>query len=125
MSMIGHLRRLTAVEQAEIERNPAATRRLAGKASAKKRMPAIMAALAEAQRIGLELATRGGDHEATRQKILEVLTKAGVSMQTMGKQKDGTLRVEKSWHVLHYVLSGNAEPPASHDPPDLLRRPWS
>jgi len=69
-----------------------------------------MAALAEAQRVGLELATRGGDREAARQKILEVLANAGVSMPTMGKQSDGSLRLEKSWHVLHYVLSGTAEP---------------
>jgi hypothetical protein len=110
MGMIGHLRRLTAAEQAEIERNPAATRTLTGKASAKKKMPAIMAALPEAQRVGLELATRGGDREAARQKILEVLANAGVSMPMMGKQRDGSLRLEKSWHVLHCVLSGSAGP---------------
>lgn len=109
MGMIGHLRRLTAAEQAEIEHNPAAIQRLTGRVSVEKRMPATVAALAEVQRIGRELATSGGDREAARQKILEVLASAGVSMPMMGKQRDGTLRLEKSWHVLHYVLSGSAE----------------
>jgi Domain of unknown function (DUF1877) len=27
----------------------------------------------------------------------------------MGRQRDGSLRLEKSWHVLHYALSGSDE----------------
>ena len=110
MSMIGHLRRLAAAEQAEIERNPAATRTLTAKASVEKSMPDTMAALAEVQRIGRELAASGRDRETARQKILEVLANAGVSLPMTGKQRDGSLRLEKAWHVLHYVLSGSATP---------------
>jgi hypothetical protein len=125
MSMTGYLRRITAAEMRTIQQKPASIRKLLrgpydmkamirdqlrGRSSPQRL--AMEAAYARALEISAEMKRLGGTTQATltenQQKVLQPLREAGA----FGEQRD-VLNLEKSWHTLHYLLSGSALPVAS------------
>jgi|SRR5579859_329131 len=112
MGMIGHLRQVTPDELTKMRSNPASVRNLL-----QGRMPAsvedMKAALQRVQEIGMKAEAKGPvtDPEEiakVRAKILQELESVGAKVPGDGPDEDG-LSLEKSWHTLHYLLSGSAE----------------
>src|SRR5438445_3371877 len=107
MGMIGHLRAITEEQLSTFQQNPASLGDfLHGKARANSAN--LMAALQRAQEIGLRAIGKPEEKEKARLEIIRELTAAGVKLPTDGPDKDG-LSLEKSWHSLHYLLTGSAQ----------------
>ena len=107
MGMIGHLRAITEEQLATFQQNPASLGDfLHGKARANSAN--LMAALQRAQEIGLRTIGKPEEKEKARLEIIRELTAAGVKLPTDGPNEDG-LSLEKSWHSLHYLLTGSAQ----------------
>jgi hypothetical protein len=123
MSMNGYLRRLTPGELKKIANKPASIKQLLrggydmkaairdqlrGKES--PRRAAMEAAYARALQIKEEIManperTPGPGSLEEMRELLQPLADAGA----FGNEEN-VLPLEKSWHVLHYLLSGSAEP---------------
>ncbi len=107
MGMIGHLRAITEEQLKQFRQNPAAIGEfLHGKKRAD--IAKIQAALERVQQIGLRAIGNPAEKEKARLEIIRELTAAGVKLPTDGPDEDG-LRLEKSWHSLHYLLTGSAQ----------------
>ena len=122
MSMIGYARRITPEEASALERKPASIKKLLrggydmkamirdqirGQASPQR--AAMEAAFARTQQISDELRRsdrRGGPATLEEiRKITQPLREAG------GFGEDSNvLELDKSWHTLHFLLAGSAEP---------------
>jgi hypothetical protein len=122
MSMNGYLRRISILDAQKIEKKPASVKQLLrgpydmeamirdqlrGKASPKRE--AMEAAYARSKQISEELKrsgrTPGPATPEEYQRMMQPLRDAGA----FGEEPD-VLRLEKSWHTLHYLLTGSAEP---------------
>jgi hypothetical protein len=112
MSMIGHVRQITPDDLRELQDNPSTVRKLLRRnigastedmVSALRRVQKI--ALARKDSRVLETHT---DREKARAQILKELQSVGVTLP--GEDPGGeSLSLEKSWHSLHYLLTGKAE----------------
>jgi hypothetical protein len=104
MGMIGHLRAITTEQLKELEQNPASIEDfLHGDVGANA--PNMMAVLERVQKIGLRAAGNPAEAEKARLEIIRELAAAGVKLPKDGPTEDG-LSLEKSWHSLHYLLTG-------------------
>jgi len=107
MSMIAHLRQITPADLAQFQAAPDSIRQfIHGKLLAG--MPATLAALEQIREklIGaknLPLA----EQEQLRAKLLRDLGAPGAVFPGEDSVKEG-LSLEKSWHTLHYLLTGSA-----------------
>jgi Domain of unknown function (DUF1877) len=112
MSMIGHIRQITPDELRKMQRNPASVRKLLhGKVRAKSAN--VRAALERVTEFGKQAMLTGAGKDPARREeirlqILRELESAGVKLPGDGPNEDG-LSMEKSWHTLHYLLTGSAE----------------
>jgi uncharacterized protein DUF1877 len=105
VSMIGHLRAVTTTELKELQKDPGSVkeflhgRLIANSGKAKDALLRIheMAMKAKAAKNNKEL----------REQILRELESTGVQVPAAGPNEDG-LSLEKSWHSLHYLLTGTA-----------------
>jgi hypothetical protein len=115
MGMRGHLRQITPAELERLHRNPEGVQEIVrGKVQAS---PAkMLAILQRTQKIALDARAAGvlddpAEKEKVRAQILKELGGAGVDVGAGihgGPTEDG-LNLEKSWHVLHYLLTGKVE----------------
>jgi hypothetical protein len=122
VSMTGYLRRITVEEMRKVLQKPASIRKLLrgpydmkamirdqlrGKSSPQRL--AMEAAYARALEINAEIKRSGGmpgtSPQENQQKILQPLREAGA----FGEDPD-VLNLQKSWHTLHYLLTGSALP---------------
>lgn len=108
MSMIGHLRAVTTAELRELQKNPNSLKGfLHGQLIANSSK--TQAALFRIQEMAMQAIAAGNskNNEKLREQILKELESAGVRVPTDGPNEDG-LSLEKSWHSLHYLLTGTA-----------------
>jgi hypothetical protein len=120
--MTGYLRRITAEELRKVQQKPTSIRKLLrgpydmkamirdqlhGKSSPQR--VAMEAAYARALAIHAEIkllgAVPGTSPQENQQKVLQPLREAGA----FGEDPD-VLNLQKSWHTLHYLLTGSAFP---------------
>lgn len=111
MGMRGHVRQITPDELERLRQDPRAVRKLIyGKV--RKNSDKAKAALERAQRIAMDARAAGilsdpAEQERVRNVILKELARAGIMVQD-GPNEEG-LSLEKSWHVLHYLLTEKVE----------------
>jgi hypothetical protein len=112
MGMIGHIRQITPGELHRLQRNPKAVKQfLHGKVLANASN--IRAALRRVTQLAQQAKTSGAvddptEREKTRAQILQELQSAGAKLPGEQPDEEG-LSLEKSWHSLHYLLTGTAE----------------
>lgn len=107
MGMIGHLRAITAEQLRTLQQEPDSIEDfLQGEATPDTGK--LMAALQRAQEIGLRAMGNPAEKEKARLEIIRELTAAGAKLPKDGPNEDG-LSLEKSWHSLHYLLTGSAQ----------------
>jgi hypothetical protein len=113
MSMIGHVRIITPEQLREFRANPGTVRAFVhGKQLANA--PMIAGALDRVQKMVMRARDQGETTDAEkskrlREQILRELASAGVQIPADGPSEEG-LSLEKSWHSLHYLLTGSSEP---------------
>ena len=115
MGMRGHLRQIMPAELEKLQRNPEAVQELVhGKAQADPAQ--MMAVLQRTQKIALDARASGvindpAEKERVRALILKELAGVGVNIGggVDDRPTEDGLNLEKSWHVLHYLLTGKAE----------------
>jgi Domain of unknown function (DUF1877) len=111
MGMYGHLRQIAPAELEKLQLDSEAVEEfIHGKIRATA--PNVKAALERVQKIALEARASGkasnpAEQEKLRAQVLKELEGVGARLQD-GPSEDG-LRLEKSWHVLHYLLTGKTE----------------
>ena len=106
MGMIGHLRAITMEELGTLQQNPDSIEEFL-QGDVRANAPNLMAALQRVQEIGLRAIGKPEEKEKARLEILRELTAAGVKLPGDGPDENG-LSLEKSWHSLHYLLTGSA-----------------
>ena len=112
MGMYGHVRQITPEELNQLQLHSQSVEQfLFGKTETNA--PIIRAALERVQEIAKRAKAANGqtqdpaELEKTRALILKELESTGVRVQE-GAGEDG-LSLEKSWHALHYLLTGTTE----------------
>jgi hypothetical protein len=103
MGMRGHLRQITPDELRKFQNDPKSIKKTI-EGNARQRRTDVMAVLDRLRPIAEELRARNLSPEEqvkTRQEMLKQLS--AVSFES------GSFDLEKSWHVLHYLLTGEAE----------------
>jgi hypothetical protein len=110
--MIGHLRQITPAELKDLQSNPNAVRdTVHGETPWTVRR--VQDALQRIEETSKELRARAaGKTPAERQQIRSQLLKelaAGAGAAFPYGPDEVSLSLEKSWHVLHYLLTGEAE----------------
>ena len=111
MGMIGHVRQITPSELQRLQRQPETVKRfLHGKVLANAGN--IRSALARVSQLARQARSSGAtdpaEREKTRTEIIQELQSAGVKLPGEGADDEG-LSLEKSWHSLHYLLTGKTE----------------
>ena len=115
MGMRGHLRQVTPNALERLRRNPESVEELVhGKGPADP--GEMLAVLQRTQKLALDARASGvindpAEKERIRAQIFKELAGVGVKVGAGvddGPTEDG-LNLEKSWHVLHYLLTGKAE----------------
>jgi hypothetical protein len=110
VSMIGHLRAVTTDELKNLQQNPGSIKEfLHGKQNGNS--GTAKAALLCVQEIAMQAKAAANtgdpkDSEKVREQILKELEFAMAKRPT-GNQSAESLSLEKSWHSLHYLLTGN------------------
>ena len=107
MGMIGHLRAITAEQLRTLQDEPDSIEDFL-QGDAPPDTAKLMAALQRAQEIGLRAMGNPAEKEKARLEIIRELTAAGAKLPKDGPDEEG-LRLEKSWHSLHYLLTGSAQ----------------
>jgi hypothetical protein len=111
MSMIGHVLQITHEQLQRFQADPKSVRRfLHGKVRAN--VGDMQAALARVQKLGQQAQASGAindpaERARTRMQILQELRSTGVKLPGQEPNTEG-LSLEKSWHSLHYLLTGVA-----------------
>ncbi len=111
MSMIGHLRAVTADELRKLKQDPDSLKAfLHGNQNANG--DDAKAALLRVQEIAKQAKAAGKtidpkENEKVRDQILKELKSAMAKRPSAGLKAEG-LGLEKSWHSLHYLLTGSA-----------------
>src|SRR5271163_2074263 len=106
MSMIGHLRAITPAQLRSLQENPRTVKELLhGKLIANSGN--VKTALLRVQEMAMQAMAAGNskNNEALREQIIAELESAGV---TANPDAEEGLTLEKSWHCLHYLLTGTA-----------------
>src|SRR5208337_3054685 len=109
MGMRGHLRQITPAELQEFQRSPK-TVKDAVRGKSRSNMAKMMATFERLKPVADRARAMNLDpseQEKVRAEILKELAAAGCGFQD-GPGENG-LNLEKSWHVLHYLLTGKAE----------------
>lgn len=106
MGMIGHLRAITAEQLRTLQQEPDSIEDFL-QGESPPDTAKLMAALQRAQEIGLRAMGNPAEKEKARLEIIRELTAAGAKLPKDGPDEDG-LSLEKSWHSLHYLLTGSA-----------------
>jgi hypothetical protein len=116
MGMRGRLRSITRSEMDWLQSNPDEVQSFI-QGSIQKSAAGKQAALERAQAIAIKARaevdlSNPAEQEKVRAQILKELAAGGIHVQ--GRPKDGGqhedgLNLEKSWQVLHYLLTGHAE----------------
>jgi len=110
VSMIGHLRAVTTAELRNLQQDPDSIEEfLHGRQNANS--GSAKAALLRVQEIAMQAKAAGKttdpkDSEKVREQILMELESA-MPMRSPGKPSEESLSLDKSWHSLHYLLTGN------------------
>jgi hypothetical protein len=110
VSMIGHLRAVTADELRDLQDKPGSIKEfLHGKQN--ENSGSAKAALLRVQEIAMQAKVTGKmadpkDSEKVREQILKELESA-MAKRPSGIPSEAALSLEKSWHSLHYLLTGN------------------
>jgi hypothetical protein len=107
MGMIGHLRAITMVELGTLQQNPDSIEEFL-QGDVRANAPNLMAVLERVQKIGLQAAGNPAEVQKARLEIVRELAAAGVKLPVDGPDENG-LSLEKSWHSLHYLLTGSAQ----------------
>jgi hypothetical protein len=115
MGMRGHLRQITLAELEQLQRDPQGTEAFV-RGKAQPDYGKMLAVLQSTQKIALDARASGAltdpaERERIRALIFKELDGAGVDVGLGANEsasEDG-LNLEKSWHVLHYLLTGKAE----------------
>jgi hypothetical protein len=113
MGIRGHLRQITSSQLEHLQRNPKSVAELVhGKAQADHGK--MLAVLQRTQKIALDARATGilsdpAEKERVRALILKELASVGVNAGAGDGPTEDGLSLEKSWHVLHYLLTGKAE----------------
>jgi len=115
MGMRGHLRQITPTELVGLQRNPESVKELV-RGKAPEDLGAMLAVLQRTQKIALEARAAGvlndpAERERVRARTFKELDNAGVNVAggAEGSSTENGLNLEKSWHVLHYLLTGKAK----------------
>lgn len=123
MSMIGHLKRITPDDLLKIQNEPACVKKLLRggydmkaaiadriKGNASPQRDAMEAAYARSEQIREEIIRTPG--RAPGPFTLEEMKRITQPLSDVGAfgNEDDVLTLEKSWHTLHYLLAGSAEP---------------
>jgi len=115
MGMRGHVRQIAPSELREFQKNPKSVKKtILGEP--RKNMAAIMATFDRLKPITDELRAKNLSPEEqakAREEMLKELSAVGAGLGT-GPDDENGLNLEKSWHVLHFLLTGeaeNAQPP--------------
>lgn len=114
MSMIGHLRAVTPTQLSSLQKNPSSVKELLhGKLIANS--DNVETALLRIEELAMQrvlkmakqnkVAGDSEDNEKLREEIIAKLESAGVTADSAGEEG---LTLEKSWHCLHYLLTGTA-----------------
>jgi hypothetical protein len=106
--MIGHLRAVTTTELEKLQKDPSSVKEfLQGRLIANSGK--VQDALLHVQEMAMKAMAAGNskNNENLREQILRELESAGVKVPSDGPNEDG-LSLEKSWHSLHYLLTGTA-----------------
>lgn len=111
MGMRCRIRQITPAELQNFQRNPK-TIEEAVVGNIRAIAPTTKAALERVQQMALQAQASGvltdpAEQEKVRAEILKELAAAGAGLQD-GPDENG-LNLEKSWHVLHYLLTGKIE----------------
>jgi hypothetical protein len=111
MGMRGRVRQITPAELQNFQHNPEAVEE-AVHGKAKANAPNMKAALERVQQLAMQARASGAtadpaEQEKVRAEILKQLAMAGGGFQDQPDEEG--LNLEKSWHVLHYLLTGQAE----------------
>jgi Domain of unknown function (DUF1877) len=119
MGMRAQCRRITAAQLDELKKTPDKIENFvhSGFGVDSASAHAARAALEKVQAIGLEARASGrlndpAEREKIRDQILKELATAGVKFPSDPASDDSSedsLNLEKSWHVLHYLLTGEPE----------------
>lgn len=114
MSMIGHLRAITPSELRTLKQTPGLTKQFLHGALISNTGD-VETALLQIEKLAkqkiLNMAKKGTsagsskENEEIRERIIARLESAGVTLE--GSEENG-LSLEKSWHCLHYLLTGTA-----------------
>ena len=115
MGMRGHVRQITPAELKHLQRNPESVNEII-RGKVRPDPAKMLAVLQRTQQIALDARAAGilddpGEKERVRAEILKELAGAGINVGVSvdeGPSEDG-LNLEKSWHVLHYLLTGKVE----------------
>lgn len=108
MGMRGYLRQITVSQLHDLQRNPETVNGLVQKKDSDN--PQLMATLARLQKEAATLRTMDlspEEQEKHRARFLKELNAVGAVLPD-GTEESG-LSLEKSWHVLHYLLTGKPE----------------
>jgi hypothetical protein len=113
--MRGHLRQITPAELVGLQRNPERVKELV-QGKTPNDLGAMLAVLQRTQKIALDARASGilndpAERERVRAQIFKELDGAGVNVGAgvLDSSTEDGLNLEKSWHVLHYLLTGKAE----------------
>jgi hypothetical protein len=112
--MIGHLRAVTPTQLSSLQKNPSSVKELLhGKIIANSGN--VKTALLRIEELAMQrvlkmakqtkVAGDSKDNEKLREQIITELESAGVTADSGGEEG---LTLEKSWHCLHYLLTGTA-----------------
>lgn len=108
MGMRGYLRQITVSQLHDLQRNPETVNGLVQGKDGDN--PQLMATLARLQKEAATLRTMNlspEEQEKHRERFLKELNAVGAVLPD-GTEESG-LSLEKSWHVLHYLLTGKPE----------------
>jgi hypothetical protein len=109
MGMRGHLRQITPAELSDIQRNPKDVKKLVQGKTRGNRLR-LMTTMIRLQKVAAEaraMSLSPEEQEKVRAGIVKELQAAGLNLEG-GADQNG-LNLEKSWHVLHYLLTGKPE----------------
>jgi hypothetical protein len=113
MGMRGYLRQIAPAELEQLQRNSESVKEIVhGKAKADPGK--MLAVLQRTQKIALDARASGGlddpaEKERVRAQILKELAGVDIGVGVVDGPTSNGLNLEKSWHVLHYLLTGEAK----------------
>jgi hypothetical protein len=109
MGMRGHLRQITPAELSDLQRNPKNVKKLVHGKTRRNRLR-LWTTMIRLQKVATEARSMNlspEEQEKVRAGIIKELQAAGVNLE--GGSDGNGLNLEKSWHVLHYLLTGKPE----------------